>query len=232
MPFTTIKDKGARARSQMLLCRFPHRAFTLIELLVVIAIIGILSSLLLPTLSNAKASALRARCMNNLKQIGVATILYSQAYEDQVQIDAPFNPEMTWASLLNTNQGLASREIFLCPVYPPKTFTNWFKTYGVRIDPPSDYTAGSFGEVLNVHAIRQPANYLHVADTTSRGRRGIGAEQYYFFRASAEKEVHARHQNLANGVFIDGHVESMNRPRLEAIGITALYGTDTIPSYF
>ena len=53
-----------------------HRAFTLIELLVVIAIIAILAALLLPVLSAAKKRARAIECLNNMKQIMLATKLY------------------------------------------------------------------------------------------------------------------------------------------------------------
>ena len=57
------------------------KKFTLIELLVVIAIIGILSSMLLPSLSEAREKGKRAVCFSNLKQLGVCFLLYQESYD-------------------------------------------------------------------------------------------------------------------------------------------------------
>ena len=62
----------------------PRRGFTLIELLVVIAIIAILMAILMPALNRAREQGKRAGCLNNLKQLTLAWIMYADENDDKI----------------------------------------------------------------------------------------------------------------------------------------------------
>jgi prepilin-type N-terminal cleavage/methylation domain-containing protein len=101
-------------------------AFTLIELLVVIAIIAILAAMLLPALAAAKRKAQQASCINALKQLALANVMYvgdNKVWVGPLNTNNPALSQGDWMGAMLSFYGNATNVLF-CPAAPNKGNAN------------------------------------------------------------------------------------------------------------
>jgi prepilin-type N-terminal cleavage/methylation domain-containing protein len=96
--------------------KHPGRGFTLIELLVVIAIIAVLAGIIFPVVMHARVAAQRSACLNSVRQLHAAVLLYSGDHDEQFPCTGSPSLWMgrAWRPVLEPHAG--ARKAFWCPV--------------------------------------------------------------------------------------------------------------------
>ena len=189
------------------------QGFTLIELLVVIAIIAILAAILFPVFARAREKARQTSCLNNVKQMGLAAVMYSSDYDDAlVPARIRYGDTCTYWCPHPARTGLLepyinNRQIFLCPSTDTASWGG-VTDYGINYRLNVDTWYG--GTPIKLSEIEYPAETLTIVDSDwTRSTVDYHTSNCWYvsdgFWASAF--VPARHNHGANIAFCDGHAK-------------------------
>ena len=205
------------------------KSFSLIELLVVVAIIGILSSILLPSLGKSRLKAQMSLCKNNLKQLYVTKVLFADDNDGNIPFSTPViggfpNTNGRWWTHALHGGGYVkwTEAAMSCPSLPYEV--DWtsqsYVTYG------APRSGGRTGEITSPYVgfklteVELPSEFFWYADSAKTDNSGtLHQWNNFLYHSEANQRIHTRHDEAANLWFADGHVSSNKIGALMNLGI-------------